>query len=37
MPWDFTALDGRKKAALTAMIKVRIEKESRERAKMKKR
>ncbi|MFB9273374.1 hypothetical protein [Cohnella cellulosilytica] len=36
MPWDFAALETDKKAALTAMILVRVEEERRERTKIKK-
>jgi len=37
MPWDFEALDPFRKAALIGFIRVRIEAERKERAKMKKR
>jgi hypothetical protein len=35
MPWEFAALDRKKKASLIAMISVKIEKERRDQAKLK--
>lgn len=34
MPWEFAELDIRKKAALIALIDIRIEKEKKEEAKL---
>jgi hypothetical protein len=36
MPWEFAELDARKKAALIAMIQIRVEDEKKEAEKMKK-